>query len=125
MTVSRDERIIEKVTRVGRLFDLYGGLLTHRQREMVELYYFDNLSLAEIAEELGVSRQAIHDNLRRAEEQLEAYETTLQLLQTQESEMSQLQQVLDTWAEIQAHVPEPQRNQMQTALSGFIRQRRL
>lgn len=123
--MSRDERIIEKVTRVGRLFDLYGGLLTHRQREMVELYYFDNLSLAEIAEELGVSRQAIHDNLRRAEEQLEAYETTLQLLQTQESEMSQLQQVLDTWAEIQAHVPEPQRNQMQTALSGFIRQRRL
>ncbi len=49
------------------LYDYYGGLLTDRQRECFELRYYQDLSLGEIAEELGISRQGVHENLNRAE----------------------------------------------------------
>lgn len=49
------------------LFDYYGELLTERQRSCLDLRYNQDLSLGEIAQELGVSRQGVHDNLSRAE----------------------------------------------------------
>lgn len=49
------------------LYDYYGDLLTERQRSCVDLRYNQDLSLAEIAQELGVSRQGVFDNLNRAE----------------------------------------------------------
>ena len=49
------------------LYDYYGDLLTDRQKECFELRYNQDLSLAEIAQELNVSRQGVHDNLSRAE----------------------------------------------------------
>lgn len=56
------------------LLDCYGSLLTERQRALLEGYYDEDLSLAELAEPLGISRQAVHDSIRRGERQLEAYE---------------------------------------------------
>ena len=52
------------------LFDYYGDMLTERQRMCLDLRYNQDLSLAEIAEELGVSRQGVHDNITRAEAHL-------------------------------------------------------
>ena len=49
------------------LYDYYGDLLTERQRECFELRYYQDLSLGEIASELGISRQGVHENLSRAE----------------------------------------------------------
>ena len=49
------------------LYDYYGNLLTDRQRECFELRYDQDLSLGEIGEELGISRQGVHDNLSRTE----------------------------------------------------------
>lgn len=49
------------------LFDYYGELLTERQRDCFDMRYNQDLSLGEIAQELGVSRQGVHDNLSRAE----------------------------------------------------------
>ena len=49
------------------LYDYYGDLLTDRQKECFELRYYQDLSLGEIGEELGISRQGVHDNLSRAE----------------------------------------------------------
>ena len=49
------------------LYDYYGDLLTDRQKECFELRYYQDLSLGEIAAELGISRQGVHDNLSRAE----------------------------------------------------------
>lgn len=49
------------------LYDYYGDLLTERQRTCFDLHYNQDLSLAEIAQELNVSRQGVHDNLSRAE----------------------------------------------------------
>ena len=49
------------------LYDYYGDLLTERQKECFEMRYYQDLSLGEIGEELGISRQGVHDNLSRAE----------------------------------------------------------
>ena len=49
------------------LYDYYGDLLTDRQKECFELRYYQDLSLGEIGEELGISRQGVHENLSRAE----------------------------------------------------------
>ena len=49
------------------LYDYYGALLTDRQRECFELRYNQDLSLGEIGQELGISRQGVHDNLSRTE----------------------------------------------------------
>jgi len=62
------------------LYDYYGALLSDRQREVFELYYEDNLSLSEIAANLGVSRQAVHIALGKASGILETYEEKLGLI---------------------------------------------
>ena len=49
------------------LYDYYGDLLTVRQKECFEMRYYQDLSLGEIGEELGISRQGVHENLSRAE----------------------------------------------------------
>ena len=53
--------------RMAMLFDFYGDLLTERQREFYDLYYNEDLSLAEIAENYGISRQGVRDVIVRAE----------------------------------------------------------
>jgi uncharacterized protein len=59
---------------VVRLFDAYARLLTARQREMLRLYYHDDLSLGEIAARCGVTRQAVFDSLRRSVSELRSFE---------------------------------------------------
>ncbi|MBM7698358.1 putative DNA-binding protein [Kurthia huakuii] len=71
--------LLEKTTRMNFLFDFYQALLTDKQRSYMQLYYLDDLSLGEIAESYGVSRQAVYDNIRRTEAMLEEYEEKLQL----------------------------------------------
>ena len=60
--------------RMTMLYDFYGELLTDRQKEFFDLYYNEDLSLAEIAENAGISRQGVHDSLARAEAALLAME---------------------------------------------------
>lgn len=64
---------------MAMLLDFYGELLTEKQREAMELYYNEDLSLAEIAEPLNISRQGVRDSIKRGEKQLEELETTLGL----------------------------------------------
>jgi len=70
---------IEKTTRMNALFEFYAALLTDKQMNYIELYYADDYSLAEIAEEFGVSRQAVYDNIKRTEKILEDYEMKLHM----------------------------------------------
>ena len=67
--------------RFGSLYEIYGALLTEKQRQCLELYFCEDYSLAEVAEEMQVSRQAIHDLLKRVEQTLEHYEEMLGFLQ--------------------------------------------
>ena len=63
------------------LYDVYGNLLTQKQQEYFEDYYFNNLTLAEISENYSVTRTAVHNQLKESEEKLEYYETTLNIKQ--------------------------------------------
>lgn len=71
---------IEEITRYSLLYDFYGQLLSRRQREVAELYIQENYSLAEIAEQFGISRQSVHDALRSGRKSLLAYEEKLGLV---------------------------------------------
>ena len=59
-----------EATELIMLYDYYGDLLTDRQKECFELRYNQDLSLGEIGQELGISRQGVYDNLSRTEQQL-------------------------------------------------------
>ncbi|GGJ55748.1 hypothetical protein GGR02_000372 [Anoxybacillus voinovskiensis] len=73
--------MLEKTTRMNYLYDFYQSLLTPKQRSYMSLYYLDDYSLGEIAEEYEVSRQAVYDNIKRTEAMLEEYEEKLALFQ--------------------------------------------
>ena len=71
---------LEKTTQMNLLVEFYGTILTDKQLEYMELYYGDDYSLGEIAEEFDVSRQAVYDNIRRSAKLLENYEEKLHLV---------------------------------------------
>ena len=71
--------MLEKTTRMNYLYDFYQSLLTPKQRSYMALYYLEDFSLGEIAEENHVSRQAVYDNIKRTEAMLEEYEEKLSL----------------------------------------------
>ena len=77
---------MERLYELARLYDLYGGLLREKQRECLRLHIAEDFSLAEIGEELGITRQAAHDNIRRAERALFEMEETLGLRARQEAQ---------------------------------------
>ena len=71
---------IEKTERINQLFDIYENLFTEHQIQIFQSYYQDDLSLKEIAEDFYISRNAVHDLLKRVEVMLEDYEAKLHLL---------------------------------------------
>ena len=71
--------ILEKKNKYNHLFDYYGCLLTVKQQEYFTSYYFDDMSLAEIADAYGVSRNAVHDQLNKIYNLLDYYEENLKL----------------------------------------------
>jgi predicted DNA-binding protein YlxM (UPF0122 family) len=80
--------------RDGLLFDAYGSLLTEKQRLACDMIWLQDLSLAEAAETLNVSRQGVHDLITRARENMEEYESSLALLSRQEK-IEKMQQLLE------------------------------
>lgn len=66
---------------INNLYDYYKGLLTEKQRFYFEDYFFENLTLAEIAENNNISRNAVHKQLKETEEKLFNYEAQLGLLE--------------------------------------------
>lgn len=82
--------MLEKIPWINLLNDFYGQLLTKRQQDYMELYYGQNLSLGEIAAEFNVTRQAVHDTLKRAEQLLNEYEAKLGLVEKFNNERNKL-----------------------------------
>ena len=62
---------LDASARVSLLYDFYGQLLTEKKRQVIELYHEEDMSLSEIASELGITRAAVHDSLKSAERALE------------------------------------------------------
>ena len=61
------DKSVDKKVKIGLLFSFYRNMLTDRQIECIDLYYNEDLSLAEISEHLGITRQGVRDNIKRAE----------------------------------------------------------
>ena len=71
----------ERLGQMALLMDFYSALLTPRQKQITEMYYQDDMSLSEISEELGITRQGVHEALRKAEGQLIETEKKLGLVE--------------------------------------------
>ncbi|HEY8909192.1 MAG TPA: putative DNA-binding protein [Desulfosporosinus sp.] len=91
---------MEKLAKMALLADFYGPLLTDKQRNVWDLHYQQDLSLAEIAEMEHISRQAIHDLLKRTERILAEYEDKLGLVQRFWAEREKLIEVQTLLKEI-------------------------
>lgn len=72
---------INRRNRMICLFDCYSSLLTDKQKTLFNYYFNEDLSLAEISDIMGVSRQAVHNSINRCEEALENYESSLGLFE--------------------------------------------
>ncbi|TVX97705.1 YlxM family DNA-binding protein [Cohnella terricola] len=73
------ENALEKTNRINVLFDFYGPLLTDKQQTFLKCYFHDDYTLGEIAADFQISRQAVYEHLKRAEQVLEDYESKLRL----------------------------------------------
>lgn len=72
---------MENIYKQTMLFDFYGELLTEHQRKIYEAAVYDDMSLGEIASEQGISRQGVHDLLKRCDKILQDYESKLHLVE--------------------------------------------
>ena len=84
---------MEKIVRQTMLYDFYGELLTSHQKKIYEDAVFGDLSLSEIAEEQGISRQGVHDLIRRCNRIMEEYEEKLQLIRKFSETKEQVEQI--------------------------------
>mgnify|MGYP002669981912 CR=1 FL=1 len=72
--------VMERIVEQTLLYDFYGELLTPHQKMIYEEYVLDNFSISEIAKEHNISRQGVHDQLKRVDRLLNEYESTLHLI---------------------------------------------
>ena len=72
---------MEKFVEQTLLYDFYGELLTERQQQVYESVVLEDYSLSEVAEDLGISRQGVHDMIKRRNHTLEEYESRLHLVE--------------------------------------------
>ncbi len=92
--------MLEKGVNISLLLDCYGPLLTDRQREVLDLYRNDDLSLGEISELTGITRQGVSECIRKAENTLIEYEEKLGLQKLYESRKQILSEVKDKIAQL-------------------------
>ena len=93
--------MFDKNTNMVLLYDCYQSLLTDKQRQMMDLYYNQDFSLAEIAETLQISRQGVYDHLKRTEKLLQMYESKMVLLDTFQRQSRLIKQMKESVAKIE------------------------
>lgn len=104
---------------INILMDFYGQLLSERQYEMMDMYYNQDLSLGEIAEEVGISRQGVRDLVKRGEKQLIEFEEKLGLVER----FSEITANVEEINSIIAKLPDmPETNRLKV-LSGLLREK--
>ena len=98
---------LDNLVEISMLMDFYGALLSERQQQIVTLYHEENCSLQEISEELGVSRQGVHEALKKAEKSLQGFEEKLGLVGRFRSQEQVLQNALASVDELLGRCEDP------------------
>lgn len=94
--------VMNKILEQALLYDFYGELLTSHQKDVYEQFILEDLSLSEIAEGAGISRQGVHDLIRRCQKALEGYEEKLHLVErflSVKEKVAEIGDVLEEWEE--------------------------
>ena len=99
---------MEKFVEQGYLYDFYGELLTERQQQVYESVVLEDYSLSEVAEDLGNSRQGVHDMIKRCNKTLEEYEQKLHLVEKFLSVKEKVSKIDDTLAEWECEKNDPE-----------------
>lgn len=86
---------MDNILKYTKLFDYYGSLLTEKEQICFKDYYFENLSLSEIAQNNNISKAAVHKQIKSSEQKLETYEEKLQIIKRDEKIKKQLEQIKD------------------------------
>ncbi len=85
---------IEKFVHLNKLYSTYKDALTDKQKEILSLLLEEDYSLGEISEEIGISRQAVHDTIKRTEKMLEYYEESIGMLRYEEQVSEKVEKLL-------------------------------
>ena len=108
---------LEKSVEIGTLCAFYGGLLTQKQQDALRLYYEEDLSLGEIAEELEMSRQNVHELITRSAQKLRKYEEALGSMKRAEETARQLKHAVALLKDI---APADQNDQIRLKEAGEV-----
>jgi len=103
---------MEKRFEISLLLDFYGELLTQKQRDIMDLYFNNDLSLSEIAEINNTSRQAIHDAIKRSDNILLVYEEKLKLLSKDHILKENLKNIILKLNDLQTNIKDEEMNQI-------------
>ena len=112
---------MDKIAEISLLYDFYGKLLTEKQRQVMALYHEGNLSLSEIGEEFRITKQAVHDTLKKAEQSLMEYEKNLGLVDKFIRSNQAFQQIDREIDQIMSVTEEPQVLQRLERVRNIIR----
>jgi len=99
---------MEKKVEVGILIEIYGKLLTKKQFDILDNYYNMDLSLSEIAENNGITRQAVRDIIKKGEKKLFEFEEKLQIMKKMLKQEKQISNILSELTQIEAKFTDEQ-----------------
>ena len=99
---------MENNVKISILLEIYGNLLTEKQRALLENYYNNDLSLSEIAENEQITRQAVRDNLKKGENKLFEYEEKLGFMKKTKVQEEQIAKVLSELSKIESKMTDKQ-----------------
>lgn len=116
---SIEQRLEERVY-LSRLYDFYGALLKENNRRIFEAYIQEDYSISEIAEEMEISRQAVHDAVKRITKQLRGYEEKLGLLERFELQRNEMKRLHECLQEMNISEEDPKGKEIFQILSEII-----
>ncbi|NLJ40968.1 MAG: hypothetical protein GX352_05080 [Clostridiales bacterium] len=121
---------MEKFLQMGLLLEIYGGMLTDRQKDAMDLYYNYDLSLSEIGEQLGISRQGVYDLIRRSEEilmdldgNMEFLEAKVKISNVLAEVFGDLENIRTKWGNATGQIPDQLKKELDVIMEKLIRLR--
>lgn len=109
--------MLQKTIEISVLYDYYNQLLTEKQSDIIDLYYNQDLSLGEIAEEFNISRQAVYDMLKRTEKLLYQYEEKLGFIELLKTKNQKISKILDRVIEMEGKLNLDSHEELQEKIS--------